>query len=130
MYTHVMAHVPAADLQQAAFGCACQAARRAARELTRAYDEALRPSGLRTTQFSLLVAVGLMGAPSMTELASAVALERTTLTRDLRPLSERGLVAIRPGDDRRSRVVELTDAGWAGVAAAMPRWREAQAAHA
>jgi len=97
--------------------------------MTRAYDEALRPSDLRTTQFSILVAVGLMGAPSMTQLAAAVALERTTLTRDLRPLSERGLVAVGPGEDRRSRVVELTDAGWAALAAAMPRWREAQEAY-
>jgi DNA-binding MarR family transcriptional regulator len=129
MYTHCVAQVFVADLQQVARGCACQAARRAARELTRAYDESLRPSGLRTTQFSILVAVALMRAPTMSRLAEAVGLERTTLTRDLRPLSERGLVAVGPGADRRSRVVELTDAGRAAVAAAMPHWRRAQAAY-
>ena len=115
------------DLREVAHGCVCVSVRRVARALTRAYDEALRPCGLTITQFSLLVGVALAGGPSIGQLAEILGLERTTLTRDLRPLRERGLVDLRVGDDRRSRVVEITAPGRRAAAKALPRWREAQA---
>jgi DNA-binding MarR family transcriptional regulator len=115
------------DLAEVAFGCACASVRRVARALTRAYDEALRPTGLTITQFSLLIGAALADGPSIGRLAEVLGFERTTVTRDLRPLRERGLVEVRAGEDRRSRLVEITPAGRRAVADALPRWREAQA---
>jgi DNA-binding MarR family transcriptional regulator len=102
------------------------AVRRAAHAMTRAYDDALRPSGLRITQFSLLVGASLAGSPTLSQLAKVLGLDRTTLTRDLKPLIARGLVEVRVGEDRRSRVIEVTAAGQRTMAAALPRWRAAQ----
>lgn len=115
------------ELQEVASGCACRRLRGAARAVTRIYDDALRPTGLRTTQFTLLTAAELGGGALISELADALALERTSVTRELKLLEERGFVSITPGEDRRSRVVELTKAGRRALAAAYPRWREAQA---
>jgi DNA-binding MarR family transcriptional regulator len=115
------------NLAEVASGCACIALRRTAHSLTRAYDEALRPSGLRITQFSLLVAAALAGPANLSQLAHVCGLDRTTLTRDLKPLAARGLVEVRVGEDRRARVVELTAAGRRAMAEALPRWRAAQA---
>ena len=114
------------ELQGVASGCACRRVRGAARALTRLYDEALRPTGLRVTQFTLLVAAELRGGALISEIADALALERTSLTRELKLLERRGLVSITPGEDRRARIVELTKDGQSALAAAYPRWREAQ----
>jgi DNA-binding MarR family transcriptional regulator len=119
-------HLSRAQLQAIASGCACRRLRGAARAVTRLYDDALRPTGLRTTQFTLLVAAELRGGPLISELADRLALERTSLTRELKLLEERGLVSITPGEDRRARVVEVTAEGKRALAAAYPRWREAQ----
>jgi DNA-binding MarR family transcriptional regulator len=102
------------------------AVRRAAHAMTRAYDDALRPSGLRITQFSLLVAASLAGSPTLSQLAEVLGLDRTTVTRDLKPLIARGLVEVSVGEDRRSRVIEVTGAGQRTMSAALPRWRAAQ----
>lgn len=106
--------------------CACAHLRRAARAVTQLYDEVLRPSGLRATQFTLLVALERSGAPPMTRLAEAVGMDRTTLTRNLRPLVRRGLARTRPGRDSRVREVELTDRGRAALSEAIPLWERAQ----
>ena len=119
-------HLSQAQLQGVARGCACRRLRGAARAVTRLYDDALRPTGLRTTQFTLLVAADLLGGPQVSQLADRLALERTSLTRELKLLEERGLVSIRPGEDRRARVVEVTSKGRNALAAAYPRWRAAQ----
>src|SRR3954452_17730670 len=118
--------VSRADLQEVASGCACLSVRRAARAMSRAYDDELRETGLRMTQVSTLVAVGLHGEVTGTRLAEPLDLDRTTLTRELKPLHERGLLTVRAGDDRRSRIVELTDAGREALTDAIPRWRAAQ----
>jgi DNA-binding MarR family transcriptional regulator len=115
------------ELQDVASNCACRRLRGAARAVTRLYNDALRPTGLRVTQFTLLVATELHGGPLISELADRLALERTTVTRELKLLEERGLVSITSGEDRRARVVEVTKAGRRALAAAYPRWREAQA---
>lgn len=107
--------------------CACFNVRKAARAITQLYDDALRPSGLRATQFTLLVFLGGRGPTSVTELADVTVTDRTTLTRNLAILEERGLIEIRPGDDARVRLVELTPAGHRAVAAAVPLWERAQA---
>lgn len=114
------------DLEEVATGCVCQALRRAARAITRSYDEALVGTGVTTTQFSILVAVELHGAPTISRLADTLSLDRTTLTRDLVPLERRALIEIRPGEDRRARLVELTPQGRSAVSHAYPRWRAVQ----
>jgi len=98
----------------------------AARVVTRAYDDALRPTGLRATQISVLAAVGARGALSIKSLADTLQMERSTLTRNLRPLEERGYVMLAPERRYRSRVLTLTPAGRATLGKALPMWEGAQ----
>jgi DNA-binding MarR family transcriptional regulator len=107
--------------------CACFNLRRAARAVTQAYDEALRPSGIRATQFSLLAALALEGPATITRLADAMGMDRTTLTRNLKPLLKDGLVEMAEGSDRRRRRVGLTGRGMETLEQALPLWRAAQA---
>jgi len=106
--------------------CVCNKTRIAARVVTRVYDDALRPVHLRATQFALLVALGDEGAMSIAALAKLMAMDRSTLTRNLRPLETGGLVA--RGDEgwRRSKGVELTAKGRARLQQGVPLWRSAQ----
>src|SRR5262249_61164672 len=106
--------------------CVCNEARTAARGVTRLYHEALRPVRLRATQFALLVALGDEGAMSIAALAKLMAMDRSTLTRNLRPLETGGLVA--RGDEgwRRSRSVEITAKGRARLRQGLPLWESAQ----
>jgi DNA-binding MarR family transcriptional regulator len=115
------------ELAEVASGCACRNLRQAARAVTQLYDETLRPSGLRITQFTLLVAVAVSEPVPITRLADALSLDRTTLARDLKPLAERGLVEITAGEDRRMRVVRLTAQGREAIGRAYPLWQRAQA---
>jgi DNA-binding MarR family transcriptional regulator len=100
--------------------------RKAARALSRIYDEALAPTGLRGTQFNLLVALSIAGQAPLLRLADELGLDRTTLTRNLGPLERDGLVESAPGSDRRVRLLRLTDGGRRALTAAMPRWEAAQ----
>ena len=106
--------------------CACFNLRKAARAVTQLYDEALRPTGLRITQFSLLAVLRLTGRVSMTRLAEETVMDRTTLSRNLEVLERDGLVWVELGTDARVREVELTRAGGARLEEAFPRWQEAQ----
>ncbi len=106
--------------------CLCFNLRKAARAVTQLYDAALEPAGLRATQFSLLAVLDGRDPVTITDLARAMVMDRTTLTRNLRPLEKQGLVAIAPGDDRRTREVSLTRRGRRTLATAVPRWRHAQ----
>jgi DNA-binding MarR family transcriptional regulator len=115
------------ELADVATGCACRQLRRAARAVTQLYDDTLRPSGLRITQFTLLVAVALGEPVPITRLADALDLDRTTLARDLKPLTGRGLLEITAGTDRRTRVVRLTRQGREAITRAYPLWQQAQA---
>jgi DNA-binding MarR family transcriptional regulator len=116
-----------AELDEVVASCACRNLRRSARAVTQLYDETLRPSGLRVTQFTLLVAVAMREPVLITQLAATLALDRTTLARDLKPLTERGLLQITAGEDRRTRLVRLTRAGREAIGRAYPLWRRAQA---
>jgi DNA-binding MarR family transcriptional regulator len=115
------------DLAECA-DCLCLASRRAARAITRAYDKELRPHGIRTTQFSVLTNLALRGTLTIGDLADALGVERTTLTRNLALIEERGWVRIRSGDDARARHVEITAKGRAALNQALPAWRAAQRA--
>jgi DNA-binding MarR family transcriptional regulator len=110
--------------------CVCANLRQAARAVTQHYDDALRPLGLRCTQFTLLAALRQTGPIALTALAELAVLDRTTLARNLAVLHRRGLVRVRPGPDARVRIIELTAAGASQLERAMPRWRRAQQAMA
>jgi DNA-binding MarR family transcriptional regulator len=107
--------------------CVCFNVRKAARAVTQLYDEMLRPSGLRVTQFSLLMAARGLDSATLKRLARAVGTDRTTLTRNLRPLEKQGLLRVEPGADRRERKVTLTARGERTMAEALPLWEAAQA---
>jgi len=107
--------------------CVCGRLRRAARALTQLYDDALAPSGLRVTQYSLLSTLARRGTLRMSELATVAMLDRTALSRNMEPLAAQGLVRIAAGTDARTREISLTRAGEAALARALPHWRRAQA---
>lgn len=106
--------------------CACSRLRAATRSVTQLYDDALRPFELKATQFSLLSAVRARGPVTIKRLAEAGVMDRTTLTRNLRPLERRGWVRIARGADRRERIIHLTREGRRTLVAALPAWRFAQ----
>lgn len=107
--------------------CVCFNLRKSARAITQIYEEALKPTGLRATQFSLLVATRLMGTITINSLAKALVMDRTTLTRNIKPLEKQGLLRITLGkDDRREREIILTGSGQAILAKALPLWRAVQ----
>ncbi|MEO7002808.1 MAG: MarR family winged helix-turn-helix transcriptional regulator [Ktedonobacterales bacterium] len=106
--------------------CVCHNTRKAARAVTRLYDELLRPSGLRATQLTLLMFINALGESAISTLADQLVMDRTTLARDLKPMVTAGLVAISAGSDRRTRIIQLTAAGQLALFNALPLWREAQ----
>jgi DNA-binding MarR family transcriptional regulator len=107
--------------------CACFGLRKAARAVTQYYDEILASTGLRITQFSLLSVIRLVGTASISQLAEATVMDRTTLARNLDVLAREKLVRIRAGIDGRVREVSLTGAARAKLDAAYPLWERAQA---
>lgn len=106
--------------------CNCAAIRQAARRVTRLYDQALAPAGLRITQYPILSWLSAVGPMTMNVLAGRMVMDRATLGHNLRPLEAQGLVTMRRGEDRRSRIVALTETGARRLAEARPAWREAQ----
>jgi len=108
-------------------GCVCAGVRRAARALSRHYERHLRPSGLRGTQFSMLATLARSGPMPLGQMARRLGVERTTLTRNLKPLELKHWVTISAEEDRRLRLVTITATGRAVARAALPGWRAAQA---
>ena len=109
-----------------ALPCACASLRRASRAVTQVYDQELRGSGLRVTQFTLLQALELSGNLTQGRLGELSSLDSTTLTRTLRPLLGRGWMRSLPGEDRRERHFQLTPAGRRQLQYARPGWERAQ----
>jgi|SRR5580658_4938617 DNA-binding MarR family transcriptional regulator len=109
--------------------CLCLHVQRAARALARRFDAAFRPLGLTNGQFSLLMALNRQEAPSISEVAAVLAMDRTTLTANLKPLAKRGLVTVTVDPaDRRSRRLTFTRAGRDLLAAAVPIWKRTHGA--
>jgi DNA-binding MarR family transcriptional regulator len=106
--------------------CVCLNLRMASRAVSAIFDDALRPVGLRTTQFSLLRAIERLGPVTFLTLAEKMVLDQTTLPRSLRLLEEEGLIRIETGVDRRERLASATAKGRAAIARALPHWRRAQ----
>lgn len=108
--------------------CLCLHVQRAARSLARTFDDALRPFGITNGQFSLLMSLNRPEPPQMRAVASLLAMDRTTLTAALKPLERQGLlvIAVDP-NDRRGRLLSLTDEGRKTLAAALPVWNKVHA---
>jgi DNA-binding MarR family transcriptional regulator len=107
--------------------CLCLHLQRAARAVARRFDEALRPAGLTSGQFSLLMALNRAEPPTMSHVSASLAMDRTTLTANLKPLARIGYVKVAVGrEDRRSRVLTLTGKGRAALRSAVPLWQKTQ----
>ena len=122
------ARITQKDVNLVGQNCLCLPIQRAARAIGRRYDEALRPLDITNWQFSLLMNLGIEAPPSIGALADALAMDRTTITANLKPLERRGLVEIRRDEnDGRSRRIVLTRAGKDLLAEAYAIWRKVNA---
>ncbi len=106
--------------------CLSNHLRKASRILSTFYDETLSSTGLHANQASLLVVPYLAGSISINRMSGYVGLDRTTLVRNLKLLEARGLIAIKPGEDLRTRMVTLTPAGHEALLKVLPLWEAAQ----
>ena len=106
--------------------CVALNLRRAERIVSQIYDNALRPVGIKGTQFSLLVTIRAMQPATLSRIADHIDMDRTTLTRNLAPLVKAGWVVVVTGEDARTRLVALTAAGQAKAATAHAVWQRAQ----
>ena len=107
--------------------CVCLQLRQGSRAVTRLFDEMLKPSGLLSTQLPVLVTLVLSGPTTISGLAEELVMDRTSLTRVMLPLRKREFIEIAPGEDRRTRVVSLTERGSDAIVKAIPLWEKAQA---
>ena len=123
-------HVMDSDIRPMAQGildrCLCKRSRATARAITRIYDEELRSTGLRPSQVELLATLAANSELSISALADALDMDRTTTTRNLRPLERRGLVSLSPESRHRMRLVRLTSSGQAALVGAVTHWERAQ----
>ena len=113
-------------LRELAEACMCTHTRKAARVITQFYDTFLQPSGLRMTQFIVLVVVALSEQETVMRMAEKLAMDRSALAHSLKSLQEQGLLTVEPGSDRRTRLVRLTEQGRQALTRTLPSWRLAQ----
>jgi DNA-binding MarR family transcriptional regulator len=106
--------------------CTCAAVRKAARIVTQMFETALQPTGLKAGQFTLLAVLSKQGDMPLTALADALVMDRTTLTRNLKPMVRDGLIRIETEKDQRVRKVGLTANGTRKITEAYPLWAEVQ----
>ncbi|MGZ4731115.1 MAG: MarR family winged helix-turn-helix transcriptional regulator [Terriglobales bacterium] len=104
----------------------CGSFRRTSRALTQLYENALRPLGLRATQFTILQALSLTGEVTQSQLGKILAMDSTTLTRTLQIMDREGWIAERRGEDRRERRLRLAKAGETQFNRALPAWEKVQ----
>jgi DNA-binding MarR family transcriptional regulator len=107
--------------------CACASFRRASRAITQFYEDRLRPTGLRATQFTILQTLTLAGEVTQGKLGQILAMDSTTLTRTLATMSRHGWISKRRGEDRREWRMRLSKAGERQFKQALPHWEKAQA---
>ena len=122
MYLHIIGRMDRIP----AMPCACASLRRTARAVTQVYGRIMRDSGLEITQFTLLQVLHGGGEVTQGTLGKYLAMDSTTLSRTLRLLEKRDLIAVRPGRDRRERLWRITPAGKRTLEQAQPSWKEAQ----
>jgi len=122
------AELPFAVTHQVRDACLCLHVQRAARALGRRFDDVLRPLNLTHGQFSLLMSLNRPEAPSIGSVAALLAMDRTTLTANLKPLERRGLLKVAVDkEDKRSRRLVVTSAGRALLSKAFPIWKKTHA---
>jgi len=109
-----------------AANCTCFNLRKASRAVTQVYDEALKPTGLRATQFALLKTVDKRAPISISELAEVLVMDRSTLTRNLKPLLNLGYLEVVGSADGRQRPIAITSRGKKKLSDALPLWRTTQ----
>lgn len=110
--------------------CYCGSIRQASRIVTQMYDHALKPSGLKITQFGILRLLSAYPALTTGAIAEALVMDSTTLTRTLKIIQDNKWIESAPGEDRRERRWTVTDAGKARLQQALPLWKDAQKAFA
>ena len=106
--------------------CACENLRASTRRVTRLYDHAFKPIGLKASQLPVLRLLHSVGPVNLSGLSDRLLMNPTTLARILKPLERKGLVSVRLGIDRRNREIELTQAGKETLSRAYPYWKSAQ----
>lgn len=106
--------------------CVCHNLRKASRTITRLYDEFLKPSGIQATQLTILLGTKILQPVPLKRLSKASMMDRTTLSRNLKPLEKNRLIRVELGQDRRERIVTLTDTGEKVLVKAYPLWEHAQ----
>lgn len=111
---------------QAAAVCACANFRKVSRTVTQLFDQALQPSGLRSTQFIILLEIATVASPTIALLARRLVMDPSTVTRNLRPLKKQGLIKTVSNENHRGRVLALTLAGHQMIEQAVPLWARAQ----
>ena len=107
-------------------GCLNFQVRSTSRLVSRHFDDFLRPVGLRAAQFNILAVLAQKGPSTLTDLANMLGIERSGFARNLKPLTRSGLVVLSDGEDRRTRVIEITRAGRRRLREALPKWNRAQ----
>ena len=126
IYSDKTTTVGSTKLREVARACACANLRKAARAVTQLFDAALAPSGLKATQFTLLVTSRLSGEATINGLAQRMAMDRTTLSRNLKPLVRDGLLEVSSGGDGRTRLVRISLEGEQALDKAYLMWKMAQ----
>ena len=106
--------------------CTCSELRRAARAVTLLYDNAFKSSGLLSTQLGVLHVIYKSGSIRISHLAKELGMDRTTLTRNLSVLEKQGFIKIASGKDNRTRIITITNKGYAAAAKAIPLWSDVQ----
>ena len=120
--------LPFAATHQVRDACLCLHVQRAARALARRFDEVLRPLNLTHGQFSLLISLNRLEPPMLGSVANLLAMDRTTLTANLKPLERRRLVKVTVDKkDKRSRRLAITPSGRALLNKAFPLWQQTHA---
>lgn len=106
--------------------CCCFGLRKATRAVTQFYDRHLEPAGIRATQFTLLLTLSSATGKTLTEMAEGLVMDRTTLTRNLKPLEKAGFITKMKLADKRSKGYVLTDKGRQAIEKGVPLWKAAQ----
>ena len=123
-----MRNKPSSDPALSPMGCSRFKLRQLTRRVSQHFDHLVGSAGLKTTQYSLLSHIARLGPVRPGELAAAMEMDASTLTRNLQPLLKQGWIEVGPGDDGRSRLVRVTEAGRAKRAEAQREWKRAQLA--
>src|SRR5262245_43283778 len=118
--------IDAKKLGEMARTCACFNFRKASRSVTQLFDQILAPSGIRSTQLVILVTSQLLGPSSIARLARELVMDRSTLTRNLKPLMNLGLLRFAQGDGGKHKSVEVTAEGQEALLRSAPYWEQAQ----